>query len=161
MVTLAKNQHIKQRKLLYFVDTYNEWKFVKKSQNLTFKVNCLSQESSRFFFSIKNNSLGALTVVKIYFLTSIFETLLSFSNLSFDYRISSNKTLPWIIPATVIISSSENVVFSNKTRIWRLCKILIPAGLIRGHTVDFWTQILFYRTPPPAPPSTQTVTKWS
>ena len=57
------------------------------------------------------------------------------------YRISSYKALPRMIPATLIIPAiltilcSGNVVFSNKTRIWRLCKIIIPAGLIWGNTV--------------------------
>ena len=61
--------------------------------------------------------------------------------LHIKYRISSYKTLPRIIPAILIIPAfliilcSENVVFSNKTRIWRLYEIIIPAGLICGSTV--------------------------
>ena len=42
-----------------------------------------------------------------------------------------------IIPAFLIILCSENVVFSNKTRIWRLCEIIIPAGVIGGNTVVY------------------------
>ena len=66
---------------------------------------------------------------------------LGFKRLNISYHISSYKALPWIIPATLIIPAiltilcSRNVVFSNKTRIWRLCKIIIPAGLIWGNTV--------------------------
>ena len=70
---------------------------------------------------------------------------------NFAYRISSYKALPRIIPATLIIPSiltilcSKNVVFSNKTRIWRLCKIIIPAGLIWGNTVyEFDIDIILY-----------------
>ena len=71
----------------------------------------------------------------------------SFYEFKKEYRISSYKALPRIIPATLIIPAiltilcSGNVVFSNKTRIWRLCKIIIPAGLIWGNTViisNFW-----------------------
>ena len=57
------------------------------------------------------------------------------------YRISSCKALPRKIPAILeilaflIILWSENIVFSNKTRIWRLCEIIIPASLIWGNTV--------------------------
>ena len=60
-----------------------------------------------------------------------------------SYRISSYKALSRIILATLIIPAiriltilcSRNVVFSNKTCIWRLCKIIIPAVLIWGNTV--------------------------
>ena len=59
------------------------------------------------------------------------------------YRISSCKALPRIIHATLIILAilitlcigNWNVVFSNKTRIWRLHETIIPAGLIWGNTV--------------------------
>ena len=75
----------------------------------------------------------------------------SFQNWNFRsgiYRISSYKTLPRIIPAILIIPSfltilcSENVVYSNKTRIWRLCEIIIPAGLIWGNTVYHCTNTI-------------------
>ena len=64
------------------------------------------------------------------------------------YHISSYKALPRIIPAILIIPAfliilfSENVVFSNKPRIWRLHKIMIPAGLIWGNTV--YSQTVFW-----------------
>ena len=51
------------------------------------------------------------------------------------YRISSYKTLPWIISAFLMLLCSENVVFSYKTGNRRLCEIIIPAGLIWGFTV--------------------------
>ena len=66
----------------------------------------------------------------------------------YNYRISSYKTLPRIIPATLIIPAilitlcRGNVVFSNKTRIWRLHEIIIPAGLIWGDTVFTNFQLL-------------------
>ena len=50
------------------------------------------------------------------------------------YCISSYKTLPQIIPAILIILCCRNLVFSNKPRIWRLCKIIIPTGLIWANT---------------------------
>ena len=58
-----------------------------------------------------------------------------------ENRISSYNALCQIIPVILIIPSiltilcSENVVFSNKTRIWRLCEIIKPAGLIWGNAV--------------------------
>ena len=51
------------------------------------------------------------------------------------YRISSYKALPRIIPAILTFLCIRNVVFSNKTRIWGLFKIIITAGLIWGNTV--------------------------
>jgi hypothetical protein len=63
------------------------------------------------------------------------------------YRISSYKALPWIIPATLIIPAilislcRRNVVFSNKTRIWRLHRIIIAAGLIWGNMVFYLSQL--------------------
>ena len=52
------------------------------------------------------------------------------------HRISSYKALPWIIPAILtILCSMVNVVLSTKTCIWRLCKIIISAGLIWGNTI--------------------------
>ena len=53
-----------------------------------------------------------------------------------SYRISSYKTLPQIIPAFLTILCSEYVVFSIKTRIRRLCEIIILMCLIWGNTVD-------------------------
>ena len=41
-----------------------------------------------------------------------------------------------IIPVFLIILCRENVVFSNKTRIKRLCEIIIPVGLTWGYTVN-------------------------
>ena len=37
--------------------------------------------------------------------------------------------------AILKILSSGNIVFSNKTCIWRLCKIILPTSLIWGKTV--------------------------
>ena len=52
------------------------------------------------------------------------------------YHVTSYKTLPWIIPAFLTTLCSENVVFSNKTRIRRLCEIILLMCRIWGNTVD-------------------------
>ena len=63
------------------------------------------------------NSLFIQYVRPYYGVKIILNMQFSFCN----YRISSSKTpLPWIIPAILIILCSENVVFSNETRIRRL-----------------------------------------
>ena len=58
-----------------------------------------------------------------------------------EYRISSYKTLPWIIPAFLIMPAPGtllcrwNLVISNNTRSWRPHEKIIAAGLIWGNTV--------------------------
>ena len=49
----------------------------------------------------------------------------------------SCKAIPRIISAILTILCIRNVVFSNKTRIWRLCKMIVPACLIWGIAVGF------------------------
>ena len=46
-------------------------------------------------------------------------------------------TATLIIPAVLITLSRRNIVFFNNTRIWRLHKMIIPAGLKWGNTVLF------------------------
>ena len=58
-----------------------------------------------------------------------------------NYRISSYKTLPQIIPAFLIMATpglllcTWILVISNNTCSWRPYKKIIPAGLIWGNTV--------------------------
>ena len=71
---LAKNQHTQMKKC-----SVDEWQFVKKSQNPTFKVDVWCQKSTDFFFhflSFKNINLGEHFLLKTFFSSLKFSTTL-------------------------------------------------------------------------------------
>ena len=135
---MAKNQHT--QRIFIFFKSVNEFKFIKKCKNRTFKVWFQCQKSTEYFFLTKNNFLASIihlfsTIMSEFFLTFFLWVSWFLIKKSWILGPTNFETLQpdWYYCVQVSGKAKISKVETKK----KLLKNSLPLGLWKL-TVDTW-----------------------